>query len=357
MENYDKAKAVIEHFAINGELENIKVNTQGLINSTFISTFIFNGVKTKYTHQKINKSVFPHPDEVMNNILSVTKHIENKVRDLPDCSKRVLSIIPAEDGLPYYIDEDGEFWRTYIFIDDVNTYDKIPGISAARNLGRGIGRFQKQLSDFDGSRLSITIPRFHDMAMRYGQLEEAMKRDPKNRKECVKEELDFLFANKDRGCLISASFEKGLLPVRVTHNDTKINNVLFDRETDEALCVIDLDTIMPGTILFDTGDMIRTGCSTAPEDEKDLSKVSFDKEMYEALIGGYLEEAESFLTQGEKELIRESGRTITQIMAVRFLTDYIAGDVYYSTLYDDHNLVRARNQLALIRSMDKAWDN
>ena len=355
MDNYKAAEKVIGNFLIDGELEKIKVNTQGHINSTFVSTFIKDGVRTKYTHQKINRNVFKNPKEVMENIVAVTKHIEEKVSSFPDKDRRVLKVIFTKDNLPYYIDEDGEYWRTYIFIENVNTYDKIPSVNAARNLGKGIGNFQKQLSDFDGSRLNITIPHFHDMNLRYRQLDDAVKADVKGRCAQVKAELDFLYANKERGCRIWDDFEKGILPNRVTHNDTKMNNVLFDPVSDEAVCVIDLDTIMPGTILFDTGDMIRTACNTAEEDEKDLSKVSFYAEMYKSLIGGYMESADSFLTKEEREGIKESGRVITQIMAVRFLTDYIAGDVYYHTAYDDHNLVRCRTQLSLMKSMDEQW--
>ena len=355
MDNYKAAEKVIGNFLIDGELEKIKVNTQGHINSTFVSTFIKDGVRTKYTHQKINRNVFKNPKEVMENIVAVTKHIEEKVSSFPDKDRRVLKVIFTKDNLPYYIDEDGEYWRTYIFIENVNTYDKIPSVNAAKNLGKGIGNFQRQLSDFDGSRLNITIPHFHDMNLRYRQLDDAVKADVKGRCAQVKAELDFLYANKERGCRIWDDFEKGILPNRVTHNDTKMNNVLFDPVSDEAVCVIDLDTIMPGTILFDTGDMIRTACNTAEEDEKDLSKVSFDAEMYKSLIGGYMESADSFLTKEEREGIKESGRVITQIMAVRFLTDYIAGDVYYHTAYNDHNLVRCRTQLSLMKSMDEQW--
>lgn len=354
--NYDEARAVIEHFRIDGILESIKVNTQGHINSTFVSTFINDGVKTKYTHQKINQNVFKKPKEVMENILAVTKHIEAKVASLPDRYRRVLRVIFTKDHLPFYIDPNGDYWRTYVFIENVNTYDKIPSIQAACNLGRGIGNFQKQLSDFDGARLNITIPHFHDMNLRYRQLEEALEKDPKGRAESVRAELDFLFANRERGAKIWNAFEDGTLPNRVTHNDTKMNNVLFDPITDEAVCVIDLDTIMPGTILFDTGDMIRTACNTGEEDEKDLSKVSFNVDMYNALVSGYREKAD-FLTAEESAWIKESGRTITQIMAVRFLADYIAGDVYYSTAYPEHNLTRARTQIRLMQSMDEQWDS
>ena len=194
------------------------------------------------------------------------------------------------------------------------------------------------------------------MRLRYKQLQDAMKKDTRNRLRYVQTEVSFLLDNKERGEQIWNAFEKGIVPSRVTHNDTKINNVLFSEETGEAACVIDLDTIMPGTILFDTGDMIRTACSTADEDERNTEKMKFSVPLYKALIKGYMESAGSFLTDEEKSLIKESGRTITQIMAVRFLTDYLAGDTYYKIAYEDHNLVRARTQIALMESMDSQWN-
>ena len=355
-DNEKMAVEVISHFALPGELVKLKVNTQGHINSTFISEFAHEGKRHKYTHQKINKNVFKSPDQVMSNIVKVTSHIQAKVKNLPNADKRCLNVIKTKEGENYYIDPDGEYWRTYDFIDDVNSYDSFSSMESVKNLGVAIGIFQKQLSDFDGSQLYDTIPHFHDMGMRYKQLEAAIAADPKDRVKDVQPELEFLFANRERGEKMWADFASGVLPNRVTHNDTKMNNVLFDQDTDEALCVIDLDTIMPGTVLFDTGDMIRTACNTGLEDDEDLSKVEFDREVYKALIGGYLSEAESFLTKEEREGVKESGRTITQIMAVRFLTDYIAGDVYYHIAYPEHNIVRCRTQLKLISSMDRQWE-
>ena len=355
MDTRSTAEAIIRKFSIPGSLVDIKVNTQGHINSTFISTFEKDGEKAKYTHQRINSNVFPHPDEVMENIVRVTEHIRKKTAGLPDAERRSLRVVMAADGRPYTIDAEGMYWRTYGFIDGVKTYDKVPGEDTAYSLGKGIGAFQSELSDFESSKLYTVIPRFHDMRMRYMQLSEAMEKDPKGRRKLVEDELSFLWDNKEIGERIWDGFENGRLPSRVTHNDTKINNVLFSEDSGEALCVIDLDTIMPGTVLFDTGDMIRTACSTADEDERDLSLMEFHLPYYKALIDGYMEAASSFLTDGEREGIKESGRTITQIMAVRFLTDYLNGDVYYRTEYEEHNLVRARTQIKLMRSMDAQW--
>lgn len=347
-----KAEEIISRFSIPGKLVSMSVNKQGHINSTFISVFDDNGIIRKYTHQMINCAVFPHPDEVMENIVSVTEHIRKKTGQ----EDSTLRVIMTTDGKPFLIDDEGMYWRTYSFIDNVQTYDKVPNEDIAYALGKGIGTFQSELSDFDSSRLHIVIPRFHDMRMRYGQLSEAVRRDTRNRLRYVQTELSYLMDNKERGERIWDMYEKGEIPARVTHNDTKINNVLFSSETGEAEAVIDLDTIMPGTILFDTGDMIRTACSTANEDERDTSLMEFSVPFYKALEKGYLETA-SFLTEKERGLIKESGRTITQIMAVRFLTDYLAGDTYYKIAYDEHNLVRARTQIALMESMDRQWED
>ncbi len=349
------AEQIIGAFSIQGNLVSIKANNQGHINSTFISAFEENGKKKKYTHQRINSTVFPHPDEVMSNIVSVTEHIRKKTENLPEAERRVLRVIKAKDGKPFTIDGNGMYWRTYLFVDGVDTYDRVPNADISYSLGKGIGNFQSQLSDFDSTTLFTVIPHFHDMGMRFSQLRNAMKINHENRMSLVQKELEFLFDNEERGKRIWDSFENGTLPMRVTHNDTKINNVLFSKETGEALCVIDLDTIMPGTILFDTGDMIRTACSTADEDEKETEKMEFSIPFYKALYEGYMESAGSFLTEKEKEGIKESGRTITQIMAVRFLTDYLQGDTYYKIAYPDHNLVRARTQIALMQSMDRQW--
>ncbi len=351
-----KAKEIISHFKTEGDLVRLKTNTQGHINNTFVSTFQNGDTLTKYTHQRINKNVFPHPDEVMDNIVRVTEHIKGKVKDLPHPEQRVLEVVFTNDNLPYYIDSDGDYWRTYRFIDDVDTFDTIQDEKKAYELGKAIGNFQLQLSDFDGSTLYTTIEHFHDMIARYSQLDRAIEKNYNNRKETVKEELDFLMANRERGYSLWKGFEDGTFKSRVTHNDTKMNNVLFAKETSEGICVIDLDTIMPGTILFDTGDMIRTACNTGGEDEKDLSKVTFNVPYYKALEKGYLEKASDFLSEKEKAFIKESGRVITQIMAVRFMTDYLNGDVYYHIEYPEHNLVRAKTQIKLMQSMDEQWE-
>ncbi len=352
----NKLRTVIDQFAIEGKLTHVKANREGHINSTYISTFVHEGNIKKYTHQRINNYVFKKPLEVMENIDAVTRHIRSKLRgNFTDIDQRCLRVVETCDGSLVHIDEEGGYWRTYHYIDHVKTYSTIRDAAQAYLLGEAIGTFQLQLSDFDGTSLHETIPHFHDMGLRYQQLQEAVGTNYLDRLAQVGPELEFLMQNKQRGLVLWEGMVSGKLPVRVTHNDTKINNVLFKADGSQALCIIDLDTVMPGTILFDTGDMIRTATTTGEEDATDLSTVSCDVKLHKALIQGYFSKA-TFLTDLERSLVVESGRNITQIMAVRFLTDYLKGDKYYSIRREKHNLDRARTQIRLMQDMDAKWE-
>ncbi len=337
---------IVSHFAIHATLREGHANTTGHINTTII---LHTSEGCSYVLQRINTAVFPHPAKLMENIHLVTTHIEGKVRGLPDATRRHLSIIPTKDGRLFHQEPDGSCWRIYPYIDQVDNYDTVADEEIAYRFGSAVGLFQSQMRDFDGSRLFITIPHFHDMAWRYVQLDAAVKADRCGRVKEVSPELAYLEENRQRGCVIWDSWQEGRLPTRVTHNDTKVNNVLFGK--DGLSCMIDLDTVMPGTILFDTGDMIRTATTTAVEDEPDVTQVHCDTSRFQALLEGYAE-ATPFLTEKEASFLTESGRTITQIMAVRFLTDYLDGDRYYATSRPRQNLDRARTQLAFMRSMD-----
>lgn len=345
---------IVRQFAIEGELVTAETNHEGHINGTYICTFSDGAM---YTVQQINRTVFVHPEQVMENIELVTSHIRSRLTGTADMDRRCLTVIRTKEGNLCFKDDTGEYWRVYRYISNARTFSTITEPKEAYLLGSAIGRFQNQLSDFDGRKLHITIPNFHNMRFWYEQLAQAYKADPKDRVREVTDDLDFLMDNRKRGCAIWDGMERGTYPTRVTHNDTKMNNVLFSEDGSEALCVIDLDTVMPGTILFDTGDMIRTATNTAVEDEQDLSKVSCDVRLYHALMDGYLSQADPFLTDEEFDALAESGKTITQIMAVRFLTDYLAGDVYYHIDRPGQNLDRARTQIALMRSMDRQWDD
>lgn len=270
-------------------------------------------------------------------------------------SRQTLTLIPAKDGRFFYIDEAGEYWRTYLFIEGAAAFEIMEDTKRAYKAGAAVGTFQRLLADYSGV-LHETIPNFHNMRCRYAQLDEAVRRDEAGRAASVQKELHFLEENRVRGMILTDGLIAGQLQWRVTHNDTKLNNMLFDIATGEVLCLIDLDTVMPGTALFDIGDLIRTGTNTACEDEQDCSKVHCDVPLFHALVAGYLSTAGGTLTGYEKSLIAESGRNLAQIMAVRFLTDYINGDKYYKTARREHNLDRARTQIALMQSMDAQWD-
>jgi Ser/Thr protein kinase RdoA (MazF antagonist) len=348
-------ESIIHQFALYGEYEGAQPFGSGHINNTYQSVWNQAGVRTRYTHQRINEQVFLHPDEVMENIERVTRHIAEKLsgEGVQDKSRRVLRVVPSCEGRLWVRDAEGGWWRTYLFIEGTHSLEQTSTPEEARFLGQSVACFQRQLADLGGPRLHETIPDFHNMVKRYVRFYEALSKDCRNRAKDIPGEIDFMRQNEERGARLIRALQDGSIPERICHNDTKINNILIDDESSRAFCVVDLDTVMPGTSLFDVGDLIRTVTTRAAEDERDLSKVEFDLAFFKALLDGYLSEAIQFLTPAELGLICESGRNITQIMGLRFLTDYLEGDHYYHTSRPDHNLDRCRTQIALIKSMDK----
>jgi Ser/Thr protein kinase RdoA (MazF antagonist) len=346
-------------FAIYGEFEAAGPFGGGHINDTFLSQWNQAGTRVRYTHQRINDRVFARPDQVMENIERVTRHVREKLvhARLPDWSRRVLSLIPAKDGKPWVRDAHGLWWRTYCFIEGAHAPQQSGTPGEAALAGKSLGRFQTQLADLRGPRLHESIPDFHNMETRYRRFYDALAKDGFNRAHDAAPEISFMRENEERGGLLVRALREGRIPERICHNDAKLNNILVDDKTGEALCLIDLDTVMPGSSLFDIGDLIRTAAARAPEDERDLSLVKFDPAFFRALLEGYLAEAPDFLISEERELLAEAGRNITHIMALRFLTDYLEGDHYYHTSRPDHNLDRCRNQMALIRDMDARWND
>jgi Ser/Thr protein kinase RdoA (MazF antagonist) len=349
---------LVNQFSIYGEFETAAAFGTGHINDTFMSRWNQAGTRVRYLHQRINEGVFVHPDEVMENIERVTGHIAEKLAagGAPGRSRRTLTVVPSRQGRPWVRDPGGGWWRTYLFIEGTHSLEVASSPDQARFLGKSIGNFQKQLADLGGERLHETIPDFHNMESRYRRFYEAVSRDAFDRVKRVGEEIAFMRENEERGGLLIRALREGRIPERICHNDTKMNNILIDDGDSQALCVGDLDTVMPGTSLFDTGDLIRTVATRAAEDERDLSRVDFDLRFFRALLEGYLSEAVEFLLDGEKALIAESGRSFAQIMGLRFLTDYLEGDHYYHIARRDHNLDRCRNQIALIKSMDAQWE-
>jgi hypothetical protein len=335
-----------------GELVEARSYGTGHINDTYCVRFDRNGIPARTILQRINDRIFRDPAALMENIARVTGHLAAKLAGEPDWERRVLTLIPARDGRAWYLDEDGHAWRAYRFIGGARSLDVVETADQAFQAARAFGRFQRLLTDLPGPRLNDTIPDFHHTPKRFAALERAIEADAVGRAALAKDEIAFALARKP---MASVVVEAGL-PERVTHNDTKFNNVLLDERTGEGICVMDLDTVMPGWSLCDFGDMVRTATSPAAEDEQDLSKVTMQFPMFEALARGYLEAAGGFLMAREKELLVFSGKLITFEQGVRFLTDYLAGDVYYKVGREGHNLDRCRAQFRLLGSIERQED-
>ncbi len=284
----------------------------------------------------------------MENIERVTTHLGKKIESNPDKIRRVLTLILTHDGKSFYRDENGNYWRVYIFIENARTFDAVESPRQALEAARAFGNFQKLLADLPAPRLHDTIPDFHHTPKRFAALEKTIETDAVNRAHLAKAEIVFALKHKT----ICNALLDAKLPERVTHNDTKFNNVMLDDATGEGICVIDLDTVMPGLGLYDFGDMVRTTTSPAKEDERDLSKVAMQFPMFEALARGYLESA-NFLTKAEKQFLTFSGKLITFEIGVRFLTDFLAGDTYFKVHRDGHNLDRCRTQFKLVESIER----
>ena len=342
-------RAVARHFEIPGEFSHAGPYGSGHINDTYCVVFDQAGTPVRYIFQRINHNVFKNPVTLMENIQRVTTHLAGKVVREPDSSRRVLTLVPARDGLCYYCDGYGNYWRTYLFIEQALTYDAVESTRQAYEAARAYGRFQKLLTDLPGSRLHDTIPDFHHTPKRFTTLEAALKLDVANRAGLARAEIEFALERKS----ITSILCDAKLPERVTHNDTKLNNVMLDDATGEGICVIDLDTVMPGLVLYDFGDMVRTTTSPAKEDERDLSKVRMQFPMFEALVRGYLATASDFLTPAEKQHLAFAGKLITFETGIRFLTDYLAGDTYFKIHREGHNLDRCRTQFKLVESIEQ----
>ncbi len=341
-------RAVAAQFQIHGDYLGAEPYGSGHINDTYAVIFDQAGRQVRYIFQRINHNIFKQPVALMENISRVTTHLGQKITGEPDASRRVLTLIPSRDGKPYYCEADGNHWRVYYFIEKARTFDAVESTAQAFQAARAFGQFQKLLADLPAPRLHDTIPDFHHTPKRFAALEKAINADVANRAMSCQKEIEFALRNKD----ITSVLLDANLPERVTHNDTKFNNVMLDNATGKGICVIDLDTVMPGLALYDFGDMIRTTTSPAKEDELDLSKVVMQFPMFEALVRGYLDSAEEFLTADEKSLLAFSGKLITFEIGIRFLTDYLAGDTYFKVHRDGHNLDRCRTQFKLVESIE-----
>lgn len=340
MKEYGK---IAEQFALEGKVLEICPYGEGHINLTLLVTTD----KKRYILQKMNTRVFPDSDGLMRNIVGVTEHL--KARGI-----ETLSVVPTKDGKSYI--KGDECYRVYDFIENTITYQTASDINVFRNSGKAFGEFQNYLAEFDASKLTEIIKRFHDTPNRFANFKEALEKDAFNRAKDCKEEIDFILSHESTYSIAMDGLKDGSLPLRVTHNDTKLNNILMDDKSGEARAVIDLDTIMPGSMLFDFGDSIRFGASTAPEDEKDLSKVNFDINLFKAYAEGYCGAVKNSITKREAELLPYGSYLMTIECGMRFLTDYLSGDTYFATKYEGHNLVRCRTQIKLASQMEAQFD-
>ncbi|UDQ97157.1 aminoglycoside phosphotransferase family protein [Lentisphaerota bacterium WC36G] len=328
----------------------------GHINETYSVEYNQGGTTIRYIFQLINKFVFKNPEKLMDNIYRVTSHIHEKLKIAGDKSRHTLTVIKSNDNLPYAIDENGNYWRVYVFVEKAKTYDIIETPDQAYQAARAFGEFQKMLVDLPGGRLFETIKDFHNTPKRVERLKEVIAEDKLGRvKEC-QAEIDFVMSRIDDTEKLIQLQEAGKIPERITHNDTKLNNVMLDYLTGEGICVIDLDTVMPGLVHYDFGDLVRTSTSPAAEDEQDLSKVYMQFDMFEAILRGYMAGAGEFLNETEKKLLPFSGKLIPLEIGVRFLTDHLEGDVYFRIHRDDHNLDRCRTQFKLVESIEEQYD-
>ena len=315
------------------------------------------GDELAYVLQRVNSNVFKDPAGVMDNIFGVTEYLRNVIRrEGGDPDRETLSYIKTKSGCNYFEDSEGEPWRCYNFIPDSVCYQLVEEPEQFYQSGSSFGHFLKQLSDYPASKLNETIPDFHNTIRRFEAFQVALKRDLKNRADSCRPEIDFVLAReKDCGVLVHQQ-DEGILPLRVTHNDTKLNNILFDEKTGKGLCIIDLDTIMPGLAANDFGDSIRFGAATAEEDEPNLDLMHFDISLYELYVKGYLEETKDVLTEAEIGSLPWGARLMTLECGIRFLTDYLQGDTYFKTDYTEHNLIRARTQFRLVDEMEQQFE-
>ncbi len=354
---YNDIKGILPEFRFEGVYENSAEISSGNVNKTYRLTYRKKNKLQFYTLQHINKYVFKNPHLVVANIASITTYLKRKLIEKgEDPDRHVLEIIPTHSGKFLYVDDEGEYWRAYTFIDDADALDIVHTLSQFEEVGRGFGSFQKLLSDFSTEQLNETIPNFHNTTKRFYRFVNSLDKDLANRAKSVEEECEFIFEHRKMMNEIVKLLDKGTIPMRVTHNDTKANNVLLDSNTGKALCVIDLDTVMPGSVLYDYGDAIRFGASTAAEDETDTSIIKLDMNKAEAFTRGFIAETNGFLSDEELYRLPLGVKVMTCELAMRFLTDYIDGDLYFKVNSPEHNLVRARAQIALLKDIEKKED-
>ncbi|MHB9038210.1 MAG: phosphotransferase enzyme family protein [Armatimonadota bacterium] len=348
------ATTVVNNFQLEGSFIGIIPYGSGHINDTYASCFQAGNRHLRYIHQRINHNIFKEPEKLMDNIVRVTSYArEQIIASGGNPERQTLNVVLSISGKPFYRTHEGDYWRTYKFIEGAKTYDQVEDPRHVYSASKAFGQFQKMLSTLPGERLHETIPDFHNTRKRYEAFVAALESDPLGRAASVRREIDFVLSRESDVSVIVDMLSRGEIPERVTHNDTKLNNVMIDDATGEGICVIDLDTVMPGSALYDFGDSVRIGASTAAEDERDLSKVGVSHDMFDRLVHGYLDAGREFLTPTEIDNMPLAAKLITFECGMRFLTDHLMGDVYFKVHRDGHNLDRCRTQFKMVEQMEK----
>ena len=341
-------------FRLHGDVTNIEPYGTGHINDTFAVTVDQAGVRVRYILQRINHQIFRNVPALMDNVVRVTQHQHARLaaRGVVERSRRALTVVLTQAGAPVWQDEGGNWWRGYLFVEGAKTHDLIETPAQAREAARGFGAFLGQLDDLPGGPLHETIPGFHDTPARLRALEAAIQADAKGRVAEMREEIAFARSRAGLAQRLLDRLAAGEVRLRVTHNDTKLNNVMLDERTGEATCVLDLDTLMPGLVWYDFGDMVRTGTNSAPEDVGDAARIRARTEIFAALAEGFIAGAGESLNAVERQLLPVAGQVLTYECGIRFLTDYLQGDVYFKIKRPQHNRDRVHNQFALLRSQE-----
>ena len=354
MENSNKISEVTEAFNLPGELKECIPYGNGHINDTYRLTCETPEGIRRYILQRMSRRIFKNPQELMENVSGVTSWLRKKIiENGGDPERETLNVIPAKDGKPYYVDSKGEYWRSYVYITDASSYDQVEKPEDFYESAVAFGHFQRMLADYPAETLNETIKGFHDTRARFQVFKDTVAKDVCGRAAEVQDEINFVLAHEDVANVFGELQDKGKLPLRVTHNDTKLNNIMIDDVTHKGICVIDLDTVMPGLSLNDFGDSIRFGASTAAEDEQDISKVSCDLHLFEVYVKGFLEGCGGALTDLEVEMLPMGAILMTFECGMRFLADHLEGDHYFRIHRENHNLDRARTQFKLVWDMEQ----
>lgn len=349
---------VIQQFEFGGTVTEANEYGNGHINDTFLLKVAKeDGTEAKAILQRMNHEIFKQPVELMENVLNVTSYLRDRIVEAGgDPDRETLNVYKTKDGKPYYKDSNGNYWRAYYFIEDATSYDAVEKPEDFYESAVAFGHFQKLLAEYPAATLHETIVGFHDTKARFERFLQVVEEDKCKRAKEVEKEIQFVLDHKETAEVLGRMQAEGELPLRVTHNDTKLNNIMIDNATGKAICVIDLDTVMPGLAVNDFGDSIRFGASTGAEDEPDLSKIWCDLDLYEIYTKGFIEGCEGRLTETEMKMLPMGAKVMTFECGMRFLTDYLEGDVYFKIHRDKQNLDRCRTQFKLVEDMEAKWE-